>query len=243
MTATSLPGLRALGLLGAMALAGILAACHTDDVATTGALGPDLSVEARHPIVVREGYAMLDLLPGGGPRGLTDREAADVRAFAAEWHASGRGPIVISVPHGGASDVLSRYAVPAIRAQLAAGGAVPGAIETVRYRADGPLHLAPVRLSFAHLQAALTHPCGEWPTGGTTREANKGAYPNFGCDQQQNLAAMVADPEDLIRPRAEGPTYASRRQTVLDKYAQGQPTATTAPTSGQTNIATVGNGQ
>jgi pilus assembly protein CpaD len=243
MTATPLPGLRALGLATAMALAGLLAACHTDDAAMTAAIGPDLSVAARHPIVVREGRATLDLLPGGGPHGLTDREAADVRAFAAEWHARGRGPIVVAVPHGGADDVLSRYALPAIRADLVAGGAPRGAIETVRYRADGPLHLAPVRLSFAHLEAALTRPCGQWPSGGNDLNNYNRPYANLGCDQQQNLAAMVADPEDLMRPRAEGPVYAARRQTVLDNYAQGKVTAATTPSNGQTNVSTIGSGQ
>jgi pilus assembly protein CpaD len=200
-------------------------------------------VAARHPIVVREGYATLDLLPGGGPHGLTDREAADTRAFAAEWHATGRGPIVIEMPVHGAGDVLSRYALPAIKRQLAAGGAPRAAIEVTHYRAAGRHHLAPVRLTFAHLEAGLTHPCGEWPNAGNTGNFQNQTYENFGCDAQQNLAAMVADPEDLIRPRAETAAYAPRRQTVIGKYAQGEATAAAKPTTGQSNITTIGSSQ
>jgi pilus assembly protein CpaD len=242
MTDLKMPGLRMIGLAAALALAGLAGGCHSDEIAT-GSIPPDISVSALHPIVVREGYATLDLLPGGGPHGLTGREAADARAFAAEWHATGRGPIVVEVPVGGASDTLSRFAVPAIMAQLRAGGAPRGAIQQIRYRADGPRHLAPVRLTFARLEAGLTRPCGQWPTAGAASNVTNQPYDNFGCDQQQNLAAMVADPEDLIRQRAESPSYAARRQVVLDKYVQGQPTAATDPTSAQSNIASVGSSQ
>jgi pilus assembly protein CpaD len=231
-----------LGVAAALALAGLAGACH-DDGMVTGSIAPDISVAARHPIVVREGFATLDLLPGGGPHGLTDREAADTRAFAAEWHAVGRGPIVVEMPVHGAADTLSRYALPAIRRQLIAGGAPRGAIEVTRYRAGGRHHLAPVRLTFARLQAGLTHPCGEWPDAGNAGTFQNESYENFGCDAQHNLAAMVADPEDLIRPRAETAAYAPRRQTVLDKYTQGQPTAAAPPAGGQSNIASVGSAQ
>ena len=231
-----------IGLAAALGLAGLAGGCHSDQI-VTGSIPPDISVSTLHPIVVREGYATLDLLPGGGPRGLTGREAADARAFAAEWHATGRGPIIVEVPVGGASDTLSRFALPAILTQLRAGGAPRGAIQQVRYRADGPRHLAPVRLTFARLEAGLTRPCGQWPLGGGEGSITNEPYDNFGCAQQQNLAAMVADPEDLIRQRAETAAYAPRRQVVLDKYVQGQPTASTDPTSAQSNIASVGSSQ
>ena len=242
MTETHVPGLRALGVAAALAIAGLVGGCHHDEV-VTGSIRPDISVETRHPIVVREGYATLDLLPGGGPHGLTDREAADARAFAADWHDRGRGPIFVEMPVNGAADTLSRYALPAIRRQLVAGGAPRAAIQVTRYRAGGPGHLAPVRLRFAKLEAGLTRPCGLWPSGGGDGNIENVPYENFGCAQQQNLAAMVADPEDLIRPRAEGPSYAPRRQTVLDKYAQGQPTPATTQGSSQTNVTNIGNSQ
>jgi pilus assembly protein CpaD len=47
-------------------------------------------------------------------------------------------------------------------------------------------------------------------------------YYNFGCSTQQNLAAMVENPEDLVQPRASTPAYAARRQTVIEKYRKGE---------------------
>jgi pilus assembly protein CpaD len=239
--------LSVLRLLAASGLAAMAGACQTDQSASLQPFVP-ISVAERHPIQVREGFAALDLLPGGGPGGLTDHEAASVRAFAADWRAEGRGPILIKVPRGGATDVTSRYGLGTIRAELAAGGVPARAIRQVSYPASGPGHLAPVRLAFARLEAGLPHPCGQWPTGngrdvGDSNDIENRPYWNFGCATQQNLAAQVADPEDLIHPRAEEAVYAPRRQTVLEKYSQGQTTATQQPPNAQAKLSDVGSGQ
>ena len=48
-------------------------------------------------------------------------------------------------------------------------------------------------------------------------------YFDFGCATQQNLAAMVDNPLDLLYPRGLTPADAARRATVLDKYRKGEP--------------------
>jgi pilus assembly protein CpaD len=40
-----------------------------------------------------------------------------------------------------------------------------------------------------------------------------------------NIAAQVANPEDLLGPRPETPIDSGRRATVLDKYRKGEVTA------------------
>ena len=47
-------------------------------------------------------------------------------------------------------------------------------------------------------------------------------YESFGCATQQNLAAMVDNPLDLLYPRGMTPADAARRATVLDKYRRGE---------------------
>ena len=42
---------------------------------------------------------------------------------------------------------------------------------------------------------------------------------NFGCAQQQNLAAMVANPADLVRPQPMTPADGGRRADVIKKYS------------------------
>jgi pilus assembly protein CpaD len=48
---------------------------------------------------------------------------------------------------------------------------------------------------------------------------------------------MVADPHDLVQPRAETPSYTMRRTTVIEKYRAGQspatPAANVTPTAGR----------
>ena len=60
-----------------------------------------------------------------------------------------------------------------------------------------------------------------WPTNLADDPRNL-PYPNFGCAQQRNLAAQVANPADLLGPRTMEPADAERRDVVLDKYRQGQ---------------------
>ncbi|MEI9929673.1 MAG: CpaD family pilus assembly lipoprotein [Rhizomicrobium sp.] len=46
--------------------------------------------------------------------------------------------------------------------------------------------------------------------------------PTFGCAVQKNIAAMVADPRDLVQQRAMGPSDAARRTTVMGHYEKGE---------------------
>ena len=74
--------------------------------------------------------------------------------------------------------------------------------------------------------AYVASQCGQWPHDtGPSDMAMSGLnkpYWNFGCATQQNLAAMVARPNDLLTPRAEGQLDAARRQTSIGKYRRGE---------------------
>ncbi|GLK77361.1 pilus assembly protein [Methylopila jiangsuensis] len=211
------------GRLGAALIAATaltLGGCHADRI--VGEPYPT-SYEQRHPIALSEGAARLDLPVGAGRDGLTPRQKEDLRAFAAEWRRDGRSPIAIMTPQGGPSGAAASYSMAAVRSTLVGAGVPATAIRAQRYAADDREGPAPMRLGFVKLKAGLTHQCGLWPEdlgygadfrGGAANED----YWNFGCAAQQNLAAQVADPEDLARPRAETGIYAARRQTVMEKH-------------------------
>lgn len=63
--------------------------------------------------------------------------------------------------------------------------------------------------------------CGAWPED-MTDVANNEPYENFGCFQQQNIAAMVAYPQDLVKPRTQTPPDEMRRMQAIDKYRAGE---------------------
>jgi pilus assembly protein CpaD len=55
------------------------------------------------------------------------------------------------------------------------------------------------------------------------RENNTNSSPyNFGCSYQKNLAAQVADPRDLVRPRQEGPIDVERRTSGIERIRENQ---------------------
>ena len=49
---------------------------------------------------------------------------------------------------------------------------------------------------------AQTDKCGRWPEDILETSENK-HYANFGCSYQNNLAAQIANPADLLGPRKQ----------------------------------------
>ena len=60
---------------------------------------------------------------------------------------------------------------------------------------------APVRVSYTAMRAQ-TNKCGRWPDDLMNNSENK-HYANFGCSYQNNLAAQIANPADLLGPRKQ----------------------------------------
>lgn len=78
--------------------------------------------------------------------------------------------------------------------------------------------------------------CGNFPKD-LGRTSQNDQYENFGCAQQNNIAAMVANPNDLIRPRPQTPSDPMRRSKVFDQYRDGG--ATSAATEEQQQKAKI----
>jgi pilus assembly protein CpaD len=65
-------------------------------------------------------------------------------------------------------------------------------------------------------------------------------YYNFGCAYQRNMAAMVANPSDLVQPRPETPAYTVRRTEGFEKYRKGTTTATEYPEGEKAKLSDAG---
>jgi pilus assembly protein CpaD len=77
---------------------------------------------------------------------------------------------------------------------------------------------APIRLSFVAV-TAITDDCGQWPSdmfGPSIRDNTN--WENFGCASQQNLAAQIANPADLVGPRNMTQIDGERRAEVIRVY-------------------------
>ena len=85
------------------------------------------------------------------------------------------------------------------------------------YQANGDGDAAPIRLSYTAI-TAKTAPCGNWPKDLVANTIENKNYENFGCASQANLAAQIANPMDLLGPRAMSPIDAVQRGEVIKDY-------------------------
>jgi type IV pilus biogenesis protein CpaD/CtpE len=84
--------------------------------------------------------------------------------------------------------------------------------------------------------------CGSWPED-LSRTSQNDQYENLGCAHQNNIAAMVANPRDLVRPRAQSPSDPMRRSKIFDNYREGEATAAQQEEQQKVKISDVaGNG-
>jgi pilus assembly protein CpaD len=164
-------------------------------------------------------------------------------AFVQEFRDRGKGPLTAYVPVGSLSPGADAFGMETIRAALGGPhGRVPIAVRT--YAVEDPSLAAPIRLSFAELAAMVPHSCGSWPkdlSGSNSREGIENEqYWNLGCAYQQNIAAQVADPLDLVRPELEDRIDVIKRSNEITKLRQGQDPATSYDDKNKATIKSLG---
>ncbi|WP_371864083.1 CpaD family pilus assembly protein [Ciceribacter naphthalenivorans] len=208
-------------ILGAAA---ILSGCGTNpDRMNTGSIPDDY--RTRHPITLTEVEHTLDIPVASGDREITIGMSDAVGGFAADYLSSSSGTIQILLPQGSPNAAAAAHMRKQIRqALITRGVAAPRIIET-SYQADASGDAAPVRLSYVAI-TAVTNPCGQWPEDLQDNTFSNKNWQNFGCATQANLAAQIANPMDLVTPRAQAPIDATRRSTVIGLYRQGKNTST-----------------
>lgn len=153
--------------------------------------------------------------------GLSPNQVQALDGLLGRWLAAEAREILVSAPVGGANADAAGRAALAARTRLVGMGAPPGAVRIVGYDAAGAPD-APLKVGFLRYRASVPQ-CGGWENITATRD-NK-AYENFGCAVSANIAAQVANPEDLLGPRGVTPADAGRRDTVMGKYRKGEITA------------------
>jgi pilus assembly protein CpaD len=213
---------RAARLVGLVAIAASLSGCASMMRPTQKAFAPD-EYDVRHPIRIAETPAHLDVFATG--HSLDRRQHADIVAFARDYARHGRSGITAAVPQGNRGGV----SLAAIQQALAEGGAA-GRLHVVPYAADVSRGAAPVRLSYMKLQAKVDSQCGLWPvdlaSGGKLETWHNRPHHNLGCSYQTMIAAQVADPIDLVRPRAEGPIDVGKRTRDIEALRKGEDPST-----------------
>jgi len=221
-----------------------LAACTetTGSVATPARVPEDYRL--RHPIAIQEADRSIVLFVGHARGGLSSTQRTDVAGLARTWVTDGTGAITVDVPVNTSNARAAESAAHEAKAVLEAGGVPSNGISLRHYTPDDPRMLAAIRLTYPRM-TAVAGPCGVWPEdlGPSIKDPsyfeNKSYY-NFGCANQRNLAAMVANPSDLVQPRPETPAYTARRTEGFEKYRKGATTATDYPESDKAKLSDTG---
>lgn len=216
------PVRKRLAPLMASLVAGLALAGCTTLRPTQKAFAPD-EYEQRHPIKISDTVQHLDIFDTG--RQLDRRQQLDVADFGREYYRNGRGYISAAVPSGPSG----HHMLSAVRSALAAAG-VRAPLQVTHYQSDPHQGAAPVRLSFLKLQAKVASECGLWPSdlaGAKDLDTwQNRPHHNLGCAYQTMLAAQVADPIDLIRPRTEGPVDTVKRTKDIEALRKDQDPST-----------------
>lgn len=198
-----------------------LAACQSQSQGSDTAQLALADYSVRHPIIVSEQPETFDMPVGAQTRHLGPQLVDSVMEFAAESRERGTGRVEILVPSGGSNEAAIHSVTPDVRRALQAGGLSRSAVTTRSYAVSDPAAEAPIRLSYMRVKASAG-PCGAWPSSIDGKFNSNVDYENYGCASQANLAAMIANPSDLLRPRASTPVDQQRRADTFDKYRKGE---------------------
>ena len=176
-----------------------------------------------HPINIAEQEQTLDVPVGSSDKAISLAQRSVIEGFTAGYRNSGSGPVQVMVPSSGTNAAAARRVAPAIAAALKKGGVPAGMVIINSYAAPSE-GANPVRISY-RMVTASTDQCGKWPDDITETAENK-HYADYGCAYQNNFAAQLANPADLIGPRVGTDIDAAERQKVIDDYRERRPNST-----------------
>ncbi len=196
--------------------AAVLQGCgnvNRDDM-QTGAINNDYRL--RHPISLAEVEHTLDIPVASGDRRMILTMTDSVNGFVQDYRKRSSGVFRVEYPSGSANSAAAAAMRRDIRRLLTqAGVAGPRIVET-SYQAPSSAP-APIRLSYV-ATTAMTNECGQWPDDIANNTAANENWYNFGCASQNNLAAQLDNPMDLVAPRAMTPIDAQNRSKVIQTY-------------------------
>ncbi len=177
-----------------------------------------------HPIEVSTGELSMSISVNNKDRKLVPSKRNELITFLHYYRDQGIGRIKVTLPansyyQGALHNVLSQ-----VQHEMQNMSLGPEVISVKRYQGRGDRH------PFIHLSykryVAKGPDCGHWNENLNNSENNRNSH-YWGCANQKNLAAMVANPRDLKGPRGWSPRDARRRDGVWDKWVKGEVSSST----------------
>lgn len=161
-----------------------------------------------------------DIVPGER-LGLEEREA--VRLFALSYQDEGHGALIISRPSNGPDDISAMRASADARAVMLSEGVSQARIAEGTYDGTGA-RAAPLIISYRTYNAVVPG-CPDLSALDLSDTSANSSLRSLGCAVAVNLAAMIANPSDLVGHQSMDPSDVGRRSIVLTKYRAGDKTS------------------
>ncbi len=126
-----------------------------------------------------------------------------------------------------------------MRRELTRAGVSRHEVQFQAYSGTGTA-TSPIKVSYNAFTARGPE-CGDW-SDNLARDPKNIPYRNLGCATQHNLAAMVANPRDLVEPRGMTPRDSQRRDVIMDKYVKGDTTVAKKSSDEKAKVSDVSGG-
>lgn len=198
--------------------------------------------EQRHLIEVVRKPQAIRVRVARDATGLDGYQMSKVRNFLAAYAKNPQGSIIVKAPSGAANENAAIEVLKDLR-QLTQEYQIPASALALRpYYAEGRGE-PPIRMSFENY-VAIPPDCGDWSQNLADDRENV-PFPNFGCSTQRNLAVMVANPRDLVKPRGSDPSSrpSDRRDVVHDKFTKGAVSSAKRSNEEKSAVSDVAKGQ
>jgi pilus assembly protein CpaD len=205
------------GLLATVTLAVLASACANTDSIVVGSVPDDY--RTNHPIVVSERAKTIDV-----PVGMNDHQPGRVQlsildSFMADYDHHSKPLVTMLVPSGSGNQLAAGNVAGGLAKRMESAGVARGRIIVQHYDASRYGETAPIRLSYTAMRASTASQCGRWPDNMLNNNDNK-HWANFGCSYQNNLAAQIANPADLLGPRRRTEIDAENRSAAIDRWRE-----------------------
>jgi len=219
-----------------MVLAGCQSTAGSSNVPIENFYGTPLD---RHEIGVKQHKEYLEVKLDARDTQLRISEVMKVRSFLDKYADVGHGPLVISMPKSAQNPQLAVGAVAEIREFAWETGISYERILGAAYDAAGRSE-TPVVMAFKTYKA-IAPDCPSLAEIDMANAVSNSVLPTHGCAVRTNMAAMIAEPADLLGERELTEGLVARQQFQLDLWLQGQPTPSARGEGESTAISTAVN--
>ena len=190
----------------------------------------------RHEIGVQAKTEFLEVYLNPSDTQLRQTDRGRIASFIASYNSYGHGPLIMSMPAEGANQQLAVQAIAEAREIAWENGVEYEEISGKAYGAGSDI-TAPIILAFQSYDAVAPE-CVSLASLDLSDVSSNNEMPSLGCAVRKNMAAMIADPTDLLGKRPLGPGDAARRDVIMAKFREGVPTGATRSADESGSVST-----